>query len=87
MLRSGNDLEAEFFGFACQGSECTFFETTLVLLLTAVDVVAAVLQHSVDQESQFMGRRNKAFGLSESKTHAAAKSAERTAARGCALRT
>ena len=59
----------------------------LVLLLTGVDVVAAVLQHSVNQASQFMGRRNEALWFAESRTHAAAKSAERTAAREYALRT
>src|SRR5215472_15165877 len=56
IFRTGDELQSEFSSFACQGFERPLFELVIVLLLADVGVVDAALQHSVDQDRQFVCR-------------------------------
>ena len=85
IFRTGDELQSEFSSFACQGFERPLFELVIVLLLADVGVVDAALQHSVDQDGQFVCRGDDSLRFSDAGTKTATKSAKRALAANQAL--
>lgn len=85
IFRTGHELQSEFFRFARQGFERPLFDLIIVLFLADVGVVDAALQHSVDQERQFVCRGDDSLRFSDAGTETATKSAKRAFAAKQAL--
>ncbi len=72
----GTSCSPNSLALRCQGFQRPLFKLIVVLFLADVGIVEPTLQHSVDQERQFVCRGDDALRFSDAGTEAATKSAK-----------